>query len=162
MNVEVTRARLSDVETVASILEEAAHWMAAKGVRTWPERFERAPLVEVVERGEAYLAWSGADAVGTVTLQWSDPEFWGEAPDDAGYVHKLAIRRRYAGNCLGLVLLRWAEREAAAAGKRYLRLDCLSENQALRAYYAHAGFRYLGEAASARLKASLFEKSVWG
>jgi len=35
---------------------------------------------------------------GTVTLQWSDKKFWGDLPLDAGYVHKLAIKRSYGGN----------------------------------------------------------------
>jgi hypothetical protein len=46
---------------------------------------------------------------GTVTLQWSDKKFWGDLPLDAGYVHKLAIKRSYGGKRLGLRLLAWAE-----------------------------------------------------
>ena len=98
--------------------------------------------------------------MGTVTLQWSDERFWGERPPDAGYVHKLAIRPVYKGKNLGLQILKWAEENARAAGKKFLRLDCMAEDRKIRNYYEQAGFLFRGDKIDPRFKASLYEKPL--
>lgn len=78
--------------------------------------------------------------MGTVTIQWSDEEIWGQMPEDAGYIHQMVIRRAFAGQELGLKLLGWAEKRVASRGKQFARLDCWSENPKLCAYYEQAGY----------------------
>jgi ribosomal protein S18 acetylase RimI-like enzyme len=130
-----------DVERVAGIIEDAAAWLASRGIDQWRMGDWLRPLIaERIAHGESYLAWLGDEAVATLALQWSDGEAWGPMPDDAGYVHNFAVRRPYGGRGIGRVMLRWAERTIAAAGKAYLRLDCMASNAALRAYYERAGF----------------------
>ncbi|MFZ0246963.1 MAG: GNAT family N-acetyltransferase [Candidatus Binatus sp.] len=77
-------------------------------------------------------------AVGTFTLQWSDERFWPGSTGEAVYIHRIAVRREARG--LGVELLRFAERATAAAGRKLLRLDCFSGNNALCSYYERAGF----------------------
>ena len=96
--------------------------------------------------------------VGTLTLTWADPHVWGEQPDDAGYVHGLAIRRDAAGQGIGAAMLAWAGRAVAAAGRPYLRLDCMATNARLRAYYERAGFTQVRDVADANWSASLYQK----
>lgn len=137
-------ARPEEVETVAAILEEVADWLTARGIDQWRMGdWLRPHIAEGIARGEVYLAELGGNMVGTVRLQWSDDRTWGAMPDDAGYVHSLAVRRAYGGRGIGRELLAWAERTAAAAGKAYLRLDCVAWNEALNAYYREAGFAYV-------------------
>jgi GNAT superfamily N-acetyltransferase len=88
-------------------------------------------------------------AVGTLALQWSDEETWGNVSEDAGYVHGLAIRRDSAGRGVGRELLRWAEGSAAVA-----------ENRALHEYYGGAGFGYRGRVLVRGLEVSLYVKKV--
>ena len=107
-----------------------------------------------------YLAGLRGRPVGTLALQWSDDETWGDIPGDAGYVHGLAIRRDFADQGLGRELLRWAEARVAASGKKYLRLDCVAENRALNEYYRRAAFSYRGGALVWGLEVSLYEKKV--
>jgi GNAT superfamily N-acetyltransferase len=137
----VRPARAEDAETVAGILEEAAHWLTSRGIDQWRMGDWLRPLLaERIGRGEVYLAWLGDQPVATLTLQWSDEQTWGAMPDDAGYLHSLAVWRAYGGQGIGLALLGWAERTAAMAGRTYLRLDCMARNGALRSYYEGAGF----------------------
>jgi GNAT superfamily N-acetyltransferase len=137
----ITRAHPDDLETVASILEESAAWLQTRGIDQWRMGDWLRPLLaKRIAQGEVYLARCEGAAVATLTLQWSDAETWGPMPDDAGYVHSLAVRRAYAGHCLGRALLAWAERQVADAGRAFLRLDCMARNAALRTYYERAGF----------------------
>jgi ribosomal protein S18 acetylase RimI-like enzyme len=143
--LKIALAQLEDLDTVISILEEAAAWLHARGiVEQWPLTFSREFEAEHVAAGEVYLARQGGQAIGTLMLLWSDPRVWGAAPDDAGYVHGLAIRRAAAGHGLGRRMLGWAETTILAAGRRYLRLDCWAKNHERCRYYERAGFASRG------------------
>src|SRR5437879_5851147 len=117
MTVDIRSATPRDVDVVIDILAEVSGWLMAKGISQWPARFPRDIVAETVDRGELYVAALGQELVATVTLQWSDPAFWGER-DDAGFVHRLAVRRAYAG--AGHLLIDWAEQQAARCGRRHL------------------------------------------
>src|SRR5258708_3176135 len=130
-HIIIVRATVADATTILALHEEAARWLVARGIQQWlPGDFDIARLVTQIGRGEAYLARIGGEPVGTFTLQWADPRIWGEQPDDAGYVHGLAVRRAYAGRGLGRVLLDSAGEKAAAPAKTHLRLECMIENPA--------------------------------
>ena len=107
-----------------------------------------------------YLFRMGGQPVGTMVLQWSDEEAWGDVPEDAGYVHWLAVRRDHAGRGLGNEFLDWAEDRTVRSGKRCLRLDCAVSNRALNEYYERAGFSFRGWASVWGLEVSLYEKKV--
>ncbi len=162
--ITIEQARPSDLDTVIDILEEVASWLASRGIDQWRPgtflgpRYES--IADQVNRGEVYLATLDGKPVGTLTLQWEDKKFWGDVPDDAAYVHRIAIRRAYAGKGLGRRLLRWAESAAAAAGKNFLRLDCMAENSALCEYYERASFECRGEIQGKGWRGRLYEKRI--
>ena len=159
--LEVREARTADLDAVMSMLEEAARWMVRRGIEGWtPGSLSRRRIADLIESGEMYLAVLEGQPVGTFALEWSDSETWGNAPDDAGYVHGLAIRRNVAGTGLGRDLLKWAENSVSLSGKKYLRLDCVADNETLNAYYRQAGFGYRGRVVVRGLAVSLYEKRV--
>lgn len=155
------QARSADLEAVVSMLEEAARWMVRRGIEGWtPDGFSRERIAVLIESGEIYLAVLDGRPAGTFALQWSDRETWGLVPDDAGYVHGLAIRREFAGTGLGREMLRRAEQMVSRSEREYLRLDCVADNEALNQYYRRAGFAYRGRALVRGLTVSLYEKRI--
>jgi GNAT superfamily N-acetyltransferase len=159
--LEVRVARSADLDAVISLLEEAARWMVRRNIEGWkPDGFSRRRITDLIKGGEMYLAVIDGQPVGTFALQWSDRETWGEVPDDAGYVHGLAIRRDFAGMGLGREMLRRAEHMVYRAERAYLRLDCVAGNEVLNEYYRRAGFGYRGRAVVRGLAVSLYEKEV--
>jgi GNAT superfamily N-acetyltransferase len=56
-------------------------------------------------------------------------------------VHRLAVRRAFAGQGISTALLEWAVDRARTLGKRYVRLDCDADRSRLRAVYERFGFR---------------------
>ena len=156
--LEVRRARPEDLDVVVAILTEAARWLLERGIRQWPDPFPADRVEVLLRRGEFYVARLEGEVVATFALLWRDPAFWGERPPDAAYVHALAVRRAYSGRGLGRRLVEWAAEQAAAAGRQYLRLDCLSDNGALRAYYEGLGFVPQGEVEIDDFRATLFER----
>ncbi len=144
MQLTIQPATLDDCECVSDILLEAASWLTQHGNPMWRED-ELVPsrIREDVAAGLFFLAASTFEPVGALKFQLSDPLFWPDVPDDdAAYVHRLAIRRRFAGGTLSTALLRWAAERAAASGCRFLRLDCEASRPRLRAVYERFGFRH--------------------
>ena len=159
-NLTIRQAGLADVETLAAIDEEAAAWVRSLGIEPGePPRPLREIFAAGVAHGYMYLAESEGVAAGKITLQERD-SLWDDKPGAALYVHGLTVRRSFAGRELGRVLLRWAEDQARARGKAYLRLDCNADNPALRAYYERAGFAHRGDIAQADRVASRYEKDL--
>lgn len=163
----VARAQVADYDAVMTILREATDWLAARGNPQWhhwhTEIAERMLRVRI-ERHEVYLARRGDEPVGTVTLQWSDPEQWGDRGLDAraGYIHGIAITRDLGGKRVGERLLQWAVDEIAARGRRFARLDVMASNEVLCRYYELRGFRPLGTARlfGGMYTARLFEREL--
>ena len=145
---------------VGALLDEATVWVGERGYEQWPLPFPREQISSAIERGEVYVAEIDRDVVATVTLLWEDPTYWGERPADAAYVHKLAVRRACAGQRIGSAIVDWADRCAAAAGRRFVRLDCLGDNPGIRAYYERLGFEHCGDLVVNGRNMSIYERPV--
>ncbi len=153
--LEMSQAGPADLSVVVQLLEEASAWLHSRGIDQWPTRFSADWIRPPLERGETWLAAIEGDVIGTLTLTAHDPAW----PDDrtaATYVHRLVVRRSFAG--VGHDLLTWASTEAHRRGHSALRLDCASTNLRLRRYYIEAGFRVRGEATIHGTKVTLFER----
>jgi GNAT superfamily N-acetyltransferase len=137
------------------LYREAQEWLSARGTDQWQPvdgRSEdlwqrvRTNIACSIEQGDCYLAlWDGVP-VGTITVdEYADPEFWRDEDDprSALYVHRMIVARDMAGRGLGAELLRWAERKAAARGRRWLRADAWSTNTALHDYYKGQNFSHV-------------------
>jgi GNAT superfamily N-acetyltransferase len=132
-SVEISQAVPADIDDVLDVLNEAARWLASRGINQWRvDGFLRELIADGTSRGEVYVARRDGRAVGTFTLQWSDELFWPGASEAAGYIHRIAVRRDVRG--LGVELIKFAERVTAATGRTLLRLDCFSGNSALCSY----------------------------
>jgi GNAT superfamily N-acetyltransferase len=156
--VIVRRARPEEARVAAVILDEATAYVATLGFEQWPTPFPVDELELRIERGELYVAESDGEIAATFTMLWDDPLFWGEQPPDAAYLHKLAVRRRFAG--LGAALIDWVDAQAAAAGRRYVRVDCQRDNLGIRSYYEGLGFEHRGDVEHPRFAAALYERPL--
>jgi len=159
--VNVRRAQQEDALTVAGLLDEATVWVNDLGFSQWPLPFPRDQLAAAIDRGEVYVVESEeGEGVATVSMLPDDPEYWGDQPPDAFYVHKLAVRRDQAGRGIGAAIVEWANAEAAEAGREFLRLDCLADNPGIRDYYEDLGFEHRGDLVLDGRKMSLYERPV--
>ena len=140
-------ANLGQAGIVSSVLAEAAEWVAGRSERLWHAQHVSVQAVAPdVELDTYFIAWLNGDAAGVVRLQMEDPEFWPDAAEaEAIYVHRLAVRRKYAGGEVSGALLEYAARRAGELGRKYLRLDCAADRPALRNVYKRFGFRFCDE-----------------
>jgi GNAT superfamily N-acetyltransferase len=144
VEIEVRQAGIGDEETVSAILVEASEWLESRGMGLWrvnelsPSRISRD-----VNDGLFYLAVCDGRPAATIKFQLSDPEFWPDLPEgEAAFIHRLAVRREFAGGVVSSALLRWAVERASSLGRRFLRLDCEASRPRLRNVYEQFGFRH--------------------
>jgi ribosomal protein S18 acetylase RimI-like enzyme len=156
----VRLATQDDVPAVAEMLDDATAYAGTKGYDQWPVPFPQDELRDRVERSELYVVEVGRDPAATFTLLQDDPFFWGTKPPDAVYLHKLAVRRAFAGRALGQRIVEWVVGEAAARGRAFVRLDCRREIAEIRRYYERLGFELRGEKENGRFAWALYERPV--
>jgi GNAT superfamily N-acetyltransferase len=144
METQIRHATEADIEVVSAILREAADWLTDQRMPMWradellPER-----IAHDVRSGQFYLGERAGAPAGTIKFQLSDTEFWPDVRDgESAFVHRLAIRRRYAGHGVSTALLSWALEHARELGRDYLRLDCEASRHKLRAVYEAFGFHH--------------------
>lgn len=140
--IAIRPAGPEDTEVVSSILTEAADWLIAKGEKLW-ERDELDPdsVRDQVSKGMFRLALVDGLPAGCYRYQETDEEYWGDVPHgDSAFIHRVAVRRKFAGIGLSGAMIDAAKQEARSVGKRLLRLDCRAESEKLRAVYERQGF----------------------
>lgn len=151
------QARVEDTEQVLSLLVETAQWFKERGSTQWYALLEGVDshrTAEAVQRGDVFVCKVADEVVGMVMLlqqpsEW-DRDLWAlqeDAANDAIYLHRLAIRRKYANEHLGEAILTWCQQSIRFEGKKKIRLDCVADNAFLNAFYRRKGYTYIGERA---------------
>ena len=144
MNVTIRQAATSDLENISAILQEAAQWLEERGMPLWRES-ELSPnrIAREVSAGSFILGEVDGIAAAAMMFLLSDPDFWPEVPpEESAFLHRLAVRRSYAGGRLSSAMLDWAVEQTRTLGRRYVRLDCVADRPKLRAIYERYGFQY--------------------
>lgn len=160
--VEVRFAREGESALVSSILVEAATWIAERGAPLWPIDQLSASAIAVDVAAERHvLAFIDTEVVGTARLTRDDPECWPDAaPGVALYVHRVAIRRAWAGRGISSMVLDWCARQAQDLGCEHLRLDCDARRPKLRGLYEGLGFRFHSERSVGAHTVARYERAV--
>ncbi|MFF9817184.1 GNAT family N-acetyltransferase [Streptomyces sp. NPDC014006] len=140
------KAAEADAPLLVRLRDTAALWQLARGIDQWkPGEKDEAHFVRRMREGEVWLAYAGNTLTGAWELWWTDEAAWGPRPADAGYIHRLMTTPHTAPPGTGRAMLAQAESRITATGRPHARLDCLSTNPRLRAYYESAGYRVVGE-----------------
>lgn len=154
-------ARPADVDDIHALRRALEDWMADRGVDQWPRgSLARARVAQQVDAGEWWVVRDDDGLAATIRLLWSDPDFWGDDPTPAVYVHGLMVTRRRSGDGLGGALLDWAAARGRDAGVGLFRLDCRTSNPALRRYYERRGFTAVGERDFGTHRSTLLERPL--
>ena len=100
-----------------------------------PERFHNPP-------DDFIVMWDGAESVAALILNFEDTFFWPDIPaDTSGFIHKLSVRRKYAGHGMAEKMVEHAVQVCKSRGIPALRLDCDPHRPGLCAFYKRCGFK---------------------
>jgi GNAT superfamily N-acetyltransferase len=151
-DISITLATSDESEIVIQLLKDVAKWLNAQNIHQWGylrNGGEDDEIREGINNRKTYIARINNKVVGTFTLydipsQW-DTYIWGPVPDDAVYLHRIAVERDYQDKGLGAKLIKWIEIHLKnEINKKYIRLDCVAENERLNKYYVEHDFRLVG------------------
>ena len=129
--MRITKATPDDLDALVAFRDEAARWLASKGIDQWQEPWPTEDLMvegmlRSIEAGETFIVWDDDKPAATITInRFAKPELWTpeEAAEPALYAHKVTVDRAYGGQGLGAELLDWAGTKAADEGADWLRVD---------------------------------------
>lgn len=144
MIFSVHQATLDDLNPVSDILTEAATWLEQKNMVLWQqEHIAESVIHRDIEHGLFYIATCEGIAAGIVKFQTEDLTFWPDiSQSDSAFLHRLAVRRKFAGGLVSTMLLKWAVERSRELGKHFLRLDCVADRPRLRSIYENFGFKH--------------------
>src|SRR5262245_26134961 len=134
----VRQATSADADALVETLTEAARWVEElDGTIMWVEgELEEERVRAEAGTGMFVVAEIDGRVAGAMRFQLEDRLFWPDLDGtDAAFVHRLAVRRAFAGQGISTALLECAVNRARTLGKRYLRLDCDADRSRLRALY---------------------------
>jgi GNAT superfamily N-acetyltransferase len=145
MSIVIEQAEAKDAETISEILQESARWLIENDLKLWDlNHLSVENIRDQVEDGMFWLAKVETEAAGCVRFQLSDEEYWGDVPQadvDSAFIHRLAVRRKFAGRGISKALIDWAKTKAKTEGREFLRLDC-ADRESLRRVYENYGFEF--------------------
>ena len=147
--LHIRPAVTDDIETIISMIDEAAAWLGTKGIDQWAtpwptEAARNARVLRGITGGGTWMVEDDGYPVGTITYrQKGNQKLWtaGELCDPAVYVSRLIVSRKYMGNQIGAALIDWAGYQAWKAWKaQWIRVDVWTTNIALHNYYKKQRF----------------------
>src|ERR1022692_2953262 len=144
LQVVIQQAGGGDTKAVSEILLEAASWLREQNMPMWRDN-ELAPeaIAADVANGFFFIGRIDGQSAGVIKFQLEDSLFWPDVPKgESAFVHRLAVRRRFARGVVSTPLLSWAVERTRDLGRSYLRLDCEASRLKLRAVYERFGFRH--------------------
>lgn len=130
-------------DRAVAIFREVAAWGRSRGLRVWPDEWltPEELLTDEAGPGNFYVGMADGREACAFILQWSDRAYWPDAPEfEAGYLHKLCVRREFAHRGMTARVVEAVKAECARRGAKYLRLDTGYDEPAVRDIYLSAGF----------------------
>lgn len=143
VNLQVEQGTVDDVSEAQSLVAGARQWLHSRSIDQWQDAIPDSTIRSNAERGELFVVRGNTGLRAMVTVVESDEETWGHQLDPAVYVHRLAVAQDARGKGLGPALLNWVRLRAVEQGKKFVRLDCASDNPGLRKFYERLGYRYV-------------------
>ena len=144
-------AKVQEIPDTLRITRACAVHMADRGIFQWNEYYPRPEIIEKdLERQELYVFIEHSAIIGLVVITTlMDEEYknvnWLTANKDNLYIHRLAVDPEYQGKGYARQLMDFAEGLARKAGAVSIRLDTFSQNRRNQQFYAHRGYKKLGD-----------------
>ncbi|MCY0896767.1 MAG: hypothetical protein OWS03_10855, partial [Alicyclobacillaceae bacterium] len=125
--MEVSTISFEQVDDFSSILKEPADWLRSIGEEMWTaEQVSAQGLLSEYTIDEMFLGSLDGIPIATMILQEEDALFWPFVlKGESLFLHRLSVRRAFAGTGLAVAMIDWAKREVNCRSKKFLRLDCV-------------------------------------
>ncbi|GGA28973.1 GNAT family N-acetyltransferase [Psychrobacillus lasiicapitis] len=150
-NLEIKIATGRDTFKIIEMLKQLAVWMKDNEIDQWRFLLEGGDddeIEQAINNQETYTVLKDDQLVATFTLlstqsEW-DKHIWGEELNSSSlYLHRFAVIPSYMKKELGSSILSWIQ-NSMNGHKEYIKLDCVSDNPKLNAFYKKNNFELIG------------------
>lgn len=150
------------VEDALTIMREAARWLIDRGQPLWQlKELTEKRMLRFVSKENFITGYLNEEPAAAMILQWTDRDVWPEiGANQSGFIHKLSVRRKYAGQGLPRQLIAHAEQQCLIEGVNWLRLDCDANRPELIRFYQENGFILVGRKTVSVYEVALFELNL--
>jgi GNAT superfamily N-acetyltransferase len=126
-----------------AILREVGQWLVDSQQELWQlDTLTPDNIFDEYTRGNCYVMYADRVAAATFILQWKDPLYYPDVPDHtAGFIHKLAIRRAFAGKGLFTPILDFCRQACLERGIHQIQLETDATRPGLMRFYERNGFQ---------------------
>lgn len=142
----VKQANKNDIPIIEEILLDVVMWMKKNGLQNqWNEdNIKWNSLSKDYQIEDFYIVYENKLPIGCMALTDLDKKYWPEiSKGNSLYVHKLAVKRRFAGKGFSKELINFAKKLSLKNRINSLRLDCNFNRDKLRKVYENEGFVYV-------------------
>lgn len=139
--IEITFGRPDEA---IAIMRETAKWGRERGFKVWPDEWltKEELITDEAQPDNFCLGSLEGKFVCAFILQWSDSQYWSNAPKyEAAYLHKFCVRREYAHRGMTQSVVEAIRKICRERGIRYIRLDTGLDEKVVRKIYLQAGFK---------------------
>ncbi|MDR3597888.1 GNAT family N-acetyltransferase [Clostridium sp.] len=143
----IKQADENDILTIEGILIDAVIWMKKNKLQNqWNEDgIKWNSLSKDYQINDFYIDYQNGVPAACIAITDLDPKYWSEIPKGKSlYIHKLAVKREFAGKGISKELINFAKKLSLKNGINSLRLDCNLQRNKLRMLYENEGFIYAG------------------
>lgn len=140
------RFESGSIDDFLGLIDEVIDWCDSVGKPMWKKSAVHDPgFLSSIDPDSVVLLKRDSEIAAGMILQWFDPVFWPDSsPDEAGYIHKLCVRRSFAGRHLSTLMIDYAKACCLERQVPLLRLDTDANRPALRSLYERNGFELAG------------------
>jgi ribosomal protein S18 acetylase RimI-like enzyme len=151
-----------DVNSAIAIMREVAQWCEKTGKNMWKlDELVKEKLMKGLTPQNFYIGKIKGKEVSSMILQWYDSIFWPDVKEnESGFIHKLCVKREYAGQGISRKMVMYARDECKRRGIRYLRLDTGWNRTKLCTHYEGLGFKKVGKRVVNNKEYALYEMLV--
>jgi ribosomal protein S18 acetylase RimI-like enzyme len=141
----IEKSLLNDLETILGLYRDAVKYQKEKGYNLWPE-FEKALIEREINEQHHYKVIQEGKIACVFSVLYNDPIIWKEKDKDpAIYLHRIATNPNFKGKGMMQLITNWAHEHAIQHHKKYIRMDTWGDNENLKNYYIHFGFKHMGQ-----------------
>ncbi|WP_167954878.1 GNAT family N-acetyltransferase [Anaerosporobacter faecicola] len=144
----IVQATEREIPVIEEILGDVVDWMEREGIpNLWNRtniRWEKLSKNYCIQ--DFYILYEEEEPIACMAITDVDQTYWPDvSKGEAFYLHKLAVKRAYAGNGVSKKMVTYAKELVRMKNKETLRLDCNADRLKLRALYENYGFHLVKE-----------------
>lgn len=138
-------AKPAMVDDVFRLIVSRIEWMEQQHIQQWntthyTEVFPKEYYLEMIKQHHLYVLKDDEKIIGAAIILEKDTRWNDDTP--SYYIHNFVSDVHYQG--AGGLILQRVEDMARQDNKDYVRLDCMSSNEALNHYYEKKGYQMVG------------------